>query len=220
MELGFIWVIANTRSDLWHLLITLTFGATIQMLRSIYLRYNLPACEVWSHCRAIDNREYLMINGDKILHKTYVVSIRFRWGITAYGTVQMRCQNIWFQWEIKKYLSLIIKYMYSLLSTILHSLQYILRNFSKTRFFDTYLSNICIMAYIFFLWCLVCNIWINTRHKLLSRRWSFSFPFSYIESLSVQCSKFSAIFKYRTVHSDKDKRMLMLLCCFTSTVNI
>ena len=68
---------------------------------------------------------------------------------------------------------------------------------------------LCIMAYIisFDVWCAVFELPPDT--SILPRRWSFRFLFCYMELLSGQCSKSSAIFKYRTVHtvySDKDKR--------------
>ena len=57
----------------------------------------------------------------------------------------------------------------------------------------------CIMAYIisFDVWCAVFELTPDT--SILSRRWSFRFPFSYTELLSDQSSKCSAIFKYCTV---------------------
>ena len=68
---------------------------------------------------------------------------------------------------------------------------------------------LCIMAYIisFDVWCAIFELTPDT--SILPRRWSFRFPFCYMELLIGQCSKSSAIFKYRTVHtvySDKDKR--------------
>ena len=75
--------------------------------------------------------------------------------------------------------------------------------------FSSLFTLVCIMAYIisFDVRCAIFKLTPDT--SILSRRWSFRFPFSYIELLSNRCSKNSAIFKYRTVHtvySDKDKR--------------
>ena len=92
----------------------------------------------------------------------------------------------------KTYFGCVLFYSTYLVIAFVHTSILIVR-IPATYMYTNAISVNCIMAYIisFDVWCAIFELTPDT--SLLSSRWSFRFPFSYIELLSDRCSENSAI---------------------------